>query len=650
MNLESILLSEPLSELEASDVGRKSITLQRLMRAGLPVPPAIALSVSLARDVEGAKPEAIKEALRAANSLGYPLAVRSSANIEDLRSASAPGLFDTVLDVQNDDQLLKAVAHVVASGRTKLVRAYLKAQGMHESPKVSVILQEQVSASVAQGVLYTRPPGQPRTELALLEVAGQEPLWIEREDYENKAAAGFALGPAERTRLWKLACRAEEVLDGEAGLDIEWVWDQRGPWLVQARPIVHREDLQAVVDPKIRELVAFSRADGDKLWRLDATHNPLPLSPAQAGLVRQVRDLAPYDMRVVGGYLYISKRSAAASSEAISREALHKLFHDSLLPKMDAALIPVEKEVHPSLATALKAYRAVFQCYTEELAPKLAALGDSDDGGNPLNRWLVRARLGLITRESLMRAVAPIAPAWDVSVPTYGETPDLVEHALQLTPPPGALHDALPSEDSLSETDDLLFYRAQFLVRRALLSLASRWKVGDEIFFMPFDRLLEEEKNQVAPDHFPDAARRAREEFSNQLAFEMPLAFAHGEPIPTRLPPDREIWMGLGTGGYTLGTVVRVDRLADMPKISPDDQTILVMPTVSPAHALSARGALAVVCEYGEHLGHGAAMARELKIPCIVGCKRAWRELRTGDRVAVHGQAGLVARLPKPDS
>jgi pyruvate,water dikinase len=69
------------------------------------------------------------------------------------------------------------------------------------------------------------------------------------------------------------------------------------------------------------------------------------------------------------------------------------------------------------------------------------------------------------------------------------------------------------------------------------------------------------------------------------------------------------------------------------------------MPTVSPAHALSARGALAVVCEYGEHLGHGAAMARELNIPCIVGCKRAWRELRTGDRVAVHGQAGLVARL-----
>jgi hypothetical protein len=29
----------------------------------------------------------------------------------------------------------------------------------------------------------------------------------------------------------------------------------------------------------------------------------------------------------------------------------------------------------------------------------------------------------------------------------------------------------------------------------------------------------------------------------------------------------------------------------------------------------------------------------------VVGCRRAWRELRTGNQVAVHGDAGLVARL-----
>ncbi len=641
------LLTDPSIPGQRKALGRKTITLHRLLAAGLPVPPAIALSYALAREVEQENPDAQAKALRAAKELGYPLAVRSSANIEDLKSASAPGLFETVLDVASDEELLQAIATVVASGRTPLVRAYLQAQGMHEMPKVSVILQEQISASVAKGVLYTRPPGQPRVDLALLEVSGHGPLWIEREDNEHKALVSFPLTAAQRSTLWSLACRAEDTLDADSGLDIEWVWDERGPWLVQARPIVHREDLQAVVDPKIRELIAFSRADSDKLWRLDATHNPLPLSPAQAGLVRAVRDLAPYDMRVVGGYLYIAKRAASAKAAPMSRDALRELFSSTLLPKMDAALAPVEKDPSPSLATALKAYRAVFRCYTEELAPKLAALGQIDDGGNPLNRWLVRARLGHITRESLMQSVAPMAPAWDVAVPTYGETPDLVEHALTLTPPPGSLNEVISNEDSLSETDDLLFYRAQFLVRRALLSLAKRWQLCEEIFFMPFERLLEDEEGDEAPSELRQAASAAQTKFLGQQTVEMPLAFAHGEPLPTRLPPDREIWMGLGTGGFAVGSVVRVARLADMPKILPGDQTVLVMPAVSPAHALSARGALAVVCEYGEHLGHGAAMARELNIPCIVGCKRAWRELRSGDRVAVHGQAGLVARLPK---
>ncbi len=642
----AILLSDLKGAKLSSELGRKSTTLHRLLDAKLPVPPAIALACRLARQVEEADAEAREQASRAARSLGYPLAVRSSADIEDLKGAAAPGLFETVLDVSCDEQLFDAIAKVVASGRTPLVSAYLQAQGMNRSPKVAVILQEQIMPTRGQGVLYTRPPGQPRADLALLEVAGQAPLWMEREDYEHKAPEAFPLSAEERSSLWRLARRAEEVLSAKSGLDIEWVWDERGPWLVQARPIVHREDLQAVVDPKIRELVAFSRADGDKLWRLDATHNPSPLSPAQAGLVRAVRDLAPYDMRVVGGYLYTAKRTSGAAPEAISRDALRRLFHETLLPKMDAALVPVEHDLAPSLASALAAYRAVFRCYTEELAPKLAAAGGIDHGGNPLSRWLRRARQQLISRESLMRSVAPMAPAWDVSVPTYGETPELVEHALQLTPPPGAGgQDTGADEDSLSETDDLLFYRAQYLVRRALLVLAKRWQVSGDIFFMPFARLQEDEAREELPEDLLEEARLAKAAFTKQQEFEMPLAFAHGEPVPTRLPPDREIWLGLGTGGYVRGTVVRVARLADIPKILPSDQTVLVMPTVSPAHALSARGAVAVVCEYGEHLGHGAAMARELDIPCIVGCKRAWRELRTGDDVAVHGQAGLVARL-----
>ena len=646
MSTVPILLSNPRQEPRASTLGQKSATLYALMAAGLPVPPAIAFTFDAAQELTRSDSQSRQAALDAARTIGYPLIVRSSANIEDLENAAAPGLFESVLNVQSDQQLLDAIETVVASGRTPLVRAYLQAQAMTQKPKVAVILQEQISPSVGQGVLYTRPPGQPHSQLALLEARGQSPLWMERQKDEHKAPADFGLQADQRSQLWQLACQAEKVLDASSGLDIEWVWDDRGPWLVQARPIVHREDLQSVVAPNIRELIAFSLAEEGKLWRLDATHNPLPLSPAQAGLVRAVRDFAPYDMRVVGGYLYTARRGLKEDTEAMSRSELRELFDATLLPKMDAALRPIEKMTSPTLAAALEAYRSVFRCYTEELAPKLAALGERDTGGNPLSRWLLRARLGKISRARLMESVAPMAPAWDVSVPTYGETPEQVEHALLLTPPPSSgLNEKSEQEDSLSETDDLLFYRAQYVVRRALLALASRWQLADEIFFMPLNRLLDCEQLERVPADLLATAAIARGEFAEQQALEMPLAFAQGQPIPTRLPPDREIWLGLGTGGYALGTVVRVAQLADFPKISPGDQSVLVMPAVSPAHALSARGAVAVVCEYGEHLGHGAAMARELDIPCIVGCKRAWRELKTGDRVAVHGQAGLVARI-----
>jgi phosphohistidine swiveling domain-containing protein len=41
---------------------------------------------------------------------------------------------------------------------------------------------------------------------------------------------------------------------------------------------------------------------------------------------------------------------------------------------------------------------------------------------------------------------------------------------------------------------------------------------------------------------------------------------------------------------------------------------------VTPAMAVLVEGAAAIVCEHGSLLDHGAAMARELGIPCVVGC------------------------------
>lgn len=58
--------------------------------------------------------------------------------------------------------------------------------------------------------------------------------------------------------------------------------------------------------------------------------------------------------------------------------------------------------------------------------------------------------------------------------------------------------------------------------------------------------------------------------------------------------------------------------------------------------------AAAVVTDVGAPLSHAAIVARELRIPAVVGCGNATR-LRSGDRVQVDGAAGTVEVLA-PDA
>jgi pyruvate,water dikinase len=58
--------------------------------------------------------------------------------------------------------------------------------------------------------------------------------------------------------------------------------------------------------------------------------------------------------------------------------------------------------------------------------------------------------------------------------------------------------------------------------------------------------------------------------------------------------------------------------------------------------ALMVAGCAALVSETGGLLDHGAALARELGIPCVVGCRDAWSLLSDGMLVTVDGDGGLV--------
>jgi phosphoenolpyruvate-protein kinase (PTS system EI component) len=55
-----------------------------------------------------------------------------------------------------------------------------------------------------------------------------------------------------------------------------------------------------------------------------------------------------------------------------------------------------------------------------------------------------------------------------------------------------------------------------------------------------------------------------------------------------------------------------------------------------------------VVVDIGGALSHGAIVARELGIPCIVNTKTGTKRLLTGDRVRVDGRLGTVERINEP--
>ncbi len=113
--------------------GAKACGLQRLLRSGLRVPPAVVIPVSVA-------PEPDELAAAVGSLTGARLAVRSGAAV------SLPGAYDTVLDVDPVD-VGDAVAAVRASAGTRRALAVARALGLDAVPPTAVLVQSMVDTT-----------------------------------------------------------------------------------------------------------------------------------------------------------------------------------------------------------------------------------------------------------------------------------------------------------------------------------------------------------------------------------------------------------------------------------------------------------------------------------------------------------------------
>jgi len=296
------------------DIGPKAATLRMLSAAGLPVPEARYLGISafhaharsagvdrLLDQADGAPidADAIHAAilntpvsLQTSTQLtvwyrelgGGHMAVRSSANAEDLQGASFAGQHGTYF-VADAPTLVDRVRQCWASLYSERAMAYRARAGIsHESVAMGVIVQKLVPA-VAAGVAFTVNPvdGSPgiyieaclglgemlvsgkvtpdvfifdREDLALrgctpgskhVQLVSDGATAVAQVPVDEDRARTLAIETSDAREVAKLALRAEEILGGP--VDIEWAFDGSGVCLLQARPITGMVEQEPVAQP-----------------------------------------------------------------------------------------------------------------------------------------------------------------------------------------------------------------------------------------------------------------------------------------------------------------------------------------------------------------------------------------------------------------
>ncbi len=148
----------PLGEARDPTVfGSKAVGLGEATRAGLPVPPGIALSGQIVEAVASGEEEAVSTVVRLAEHLPLPLAVRSSAADEDGAQASFAGQHLTLLNVPSPSELASAVRDIWWSANSDSAITYRQRVGLFTRPSVGVVVQSLLNPDVA-GVMFTQNP------------------------------------------------------------------------------------------------------------------------------------------------------------------------------------------------------------------------------------------------------------------------------------------------------------------------------------------------------------------------------------------------------------------------------------------------------------------------------------------------------------
>jgi pyruvate,water dikinase len=163
------------------------------------------------------------------------------------------------------------------------------------------------------------------------------------------------------------------------------------------------------------------------------------------------------------------------------------------------------------------------------------------------------------------------------------------------------------------------------------------------VFFLTVDEVvqaLRASRTDLAP-----LVRARRAELARDQARPDPPRTFIGSPPPVQLPPSGgAVLRGTpASSGVVEGTARVLLSASQMGELLPGE--ILVVHTTDVGWTPLFCIATGVVTELGGPLSHAAVVARELAVPSVVNVDGVTRALKTGDRIRLNGDAGIVEKL-----
>ncbi|MCR4408023.1 MAG: PEP-utilizing enzyme [Anaerolineae bacterium] len=389
-----VLWLEAIRPEHSQAVGAKAANLAALRRAGLPVAPGFCIPANVYRDFVRANElehdiVALLDAAQSANDqklesaadhlrrrfvsgtmdkslarliveayeqlvtqspVGIEVAVRSSATLEDLPTASFAGQGDTYLNVAGADEVLDCVRRCWASLWTARAVRYRQTQKLESIPPAMAILVQAMIPTEVGGVAFSVHPITGADEIVieaapgLAEAVVQGTAEVTRYVIPKGKAEPSVLpkaGPellttAQLRQLVEAVLRLENLFGGPQ--DVEWGFWQGQLYIFQARPITTADPARAAA----RAFFTREIPDDDYLWTGGYLNErfPRPVSPLGWSVVGGLtEELALRDPLRYLGYHHANSlpltklHRGHPYANALAFQMFYKVFPDALMPE-----------------------------------------------------------------------------------------------------------------------------------------------------------------------------------------------------------------------------------------------------------------------------------------------------------------------------